>query len=665
MNKKNIINIGILAMTLLLSACGNRESHTPSLASPSLSNATALVSSTGVVIDDITFTNAGGVISSCTISPDLPVGLILSQSNCSITGIATATQTITTHTVTARNATSSDTATVSITINTPIFTANEPLQTDQWYLNNIGTAPDTWGQYTDLIAGADMRVAGAWGQGVSGENIIVTIVDDGVDFTHPDLVETEVAGKSVQKLSPAAIGNNDHGTGCAGIIASVKNSYGLVGIAPNSKIISYHFIGGPVQNPYKLTLEANISQVSNHSYGPPDNGQLHTQSSHWYDMIKALATQLGSGKGHVLLFSSGNGRAHVPRDYKPSELNSNYVYLDATIVVRKTFGDYAGLDMSQNHPYVISVSGFNANNKDVNYAEAGPSTLVVGATGATLPGPVGTEKNTGNPIGSLVANDATNVPSPAIATTGRNNISYIINKSFRTGGIEEPAGFNMSFNGTSAATATASGVVALILAANQNLTWRDVRWVLAKTARKIQVDSNITNQATGRPSTAEFGKAIWSTTGNATFGKFSHYFGYGAANANAAVSLVKSANYNLLPVLNECTVTVTNNVATIPATGCPNIIEFVQVRFTATSGININNETYTIQHKDNVGKIISLIAPTTCRTGVNCSITTDTTARTGTVGFLGDTLEPNDAFRFTTSSARITTSEITVFGHSN
>jgi hypothetical protein len=120
---------------------------------------------------------------------------------------------------------------------------------------------------------------------------------------------------------------------------------------------------------------------------------------------------------------------------------------------------------------------------------------------------------------------------------------------------------------------------------------------------------------------------------------------------------------------------VTNNVATIPAAGCPNTIEFVQVKFTAASGMSINDESYTMQHKNNVGKIISLLVPTTCRKdtdgnnneekNIDCSITADTTAKTGTVGFLGDRLSANDTFTFTTSSNNITTSEITVFGHSN
>ncbi|MDQ7068387.1 MAG: S8 family serine peptidase [Sulfurimonas sp.] len=301
-------------------------------------------------------------------------------------------------------------------------------------------------------------------------------------------------------------------------------------------------------------LDDNISQVSNHSYGPNDDGVLYTQATADYDAIKSLVTNSNNGKGHVLLFAAGNGRSYIPKDYLPSELNAGYSQYDANETIRKNLGDYAGLDMSQNNPYVFCISGFDANDKDVTYAEAGPSVLVAGATGDSAPEPSGTLNSDGSNTGIYQDENATKKPAPAMATTGRAGVSYVSNSSFRDGGIDEPAGFNMAFNGTSAATPSVTGVVALIRSANPALTWRDVRWILAKTARKIQVDANITNKATGQPSTGIYGKPIWSTTGNATFGKYSHYFGYGAADANASVALAKSSSYSLLPAMQECTI---------------------------------------------------------------------------------------------------------------
>jgi subtilisin family serine protease len=44
--------------------------------------------------------------------------------------------------------------------------------------------------------------------------------------------------------------------------------------------------------------------------------------------------------------------------------------------------------------------------------------------------------------------------------------------------------YTASFNGTSAAAPTASGVIALMLEANPKLTFWEVKYILAKTARR-------------------------------------------------------------------------------------------------------------------------------------------------------------------------------------
>ncbi len=46
------------------------------------------------------------------------------------------------------------------------------------------------------------------------------------------------------------------------------------------------------------------------------------------------------------------------------------------------------------------------------------------------------------------------------------------------------ANYTNTFNGTSSAAPLAAGVIALVLEANPNLTWRDLRIVLAQSARK-------------------------------------------------------------------------------------------------------------------------------------------------------------------------------------
>ena len=48
--------------------------------------------------------------------------------------------------------------------------------------------------------------------------------------------------------------------------------------------------------------------------------------------------------------------------------------------------------------------------------------------------------------------------------------------------------YTNSMNGTSSATPVTSGSIALILEANPKLTWRDVKYILAKTATMVDPD---------------------------------------------------------------------------------------------------------------------------------------------------------------------------------
>ena len=81
-----------------------------------------------------------------------------------------------------------------------------------------------------------------------------------------------------------------------------------------------------------------------------------------------------------------------------------------------------------------------------------------------------------------------------------------------------------SSGGGSTATAVVSGVAALVRAANTELTWRDVKLILAASARKN--DSGNSGWRTGAPK--------YGATGSYNF---NHEYGFGVVNAKAAVDL--------------------------------------------------------------------------------------------------------------------------------
>ncbi|PPK69687.1 S8 family serine peptidase [Actinokineospora auranticolor] len=78
-------------------------------------------------------------------------------------------------------------------------------------------------------------------------DVVVGVLDSGIEATHPDLAPNIDASRSVgctdqgvPNTSPAAWAptTSDHGTHVAGIIAAAKNGVGVVGVAPNVKLAS-------------------------------------------------------------------------------------------------------------------------------------------------------------------------------------------------------------------------------------------------------------------------------------------------------------------------------------------------------------------------------------------------------------------------------------------
>ncbi|KAJ7394411.1 hypothetical protein OS493_000220 [Desmophyllum pertusum] len=68
----------------------------------------------------------------------------------------------------------------------------DPKFRDQWYLLNQGQSTGP--------AGVDLDVMPVWRQGITGRGVVVSILDDGVDHTHPDLRDNFVSQRCDSKL---------------------------------------------------------------------------------------------------------------------------------------------------------------------------------------------------------------------------------------------------------------------------------------------------------------------------------------------------------------------------------------------------------------------------------------------------------------------------------
>lgn len=106
------------------------------------------------------------------------------------------------------------------------WTPNDPLFDQQWHYHNTG---QIWaGQM-----GADIDLKRAWDIEKGNPNVIVAIMDDGVDFNHPDLAANMWSGIGYNFVDNTdTIVPGHHGTHVAGTVAAVSNNnIGVAGIA--------------------------------------------------------------------------------------------------------------------------------------------------------------------------------------------------------------------------------------------------------------------------------------------------------------------------------------------------------------------------------------------------------------------------------------------------
>jgi alpha-tubulin suppressor-like RCC1 family protein len=117
-------------------AKGNTGSASLSLTvntpAPNIANVADQVAIIGSAITDITFSNSGGAIASCTVAPTLPAGLSIDSTTCTISGTPTEVRVLTLYTVTAKNAADdTDSTTFSLTVNAPAPNLANAVATNQ------------------------------------------------------------------------------------------------------------------------------------------------------------------------------------------------------------------------------------------------------------------------------------------------------------------------------------------------------------------------------------------------------------------------------------------------------------------------------------------------------------------------------------------------------
>ena len=226
---------------------------------------------------------------------------------------------------------------------------NDPMFAEQWPLYNDGTINPS------ARAGADINVLQAWNRTAGRNDVIVAVVDEGVQYNHPDLAANMWSGIGRNfcraTTDPAKITwGRGHGTHVAGTIAAVNNNgIGISGIAGGTgsgdgvKIMSCQIF-----HPQSGLEDATSTQTAEAIKYAADNGAVICQNSWGYDagtmtlhqwtiqdratreaidyfiqyagMSPDGETQTGPMAGGLVIFAAGNewsGQASYPGSYKP------------------------------------------------------------------------------------------------------------------------------------------------------------------------------------------------------------------------------------------------------------------------------------------------------------------------------------------------------------
>lgn len=174
---------------------------------------------------------------------------------------------------------------------------DDPMFGAQWYLDRIG-------------------ILDAWALSTGDAATTISIVDDGCDLLHADLLPHLLPGADVYDMDDdpsyaPGLAGNAHGTSCAGIAGAVgDDGVGIAGACPECTLRCVRLLGAsgatiPISadvRAFELAIEWGVSVVSN-SWGfvdaIPSPGPLATA-------IEAVFTEGRGGLGALVVFAAGN-----------------------------------------------------------------------------------------------------------------------------------------------------------------------------------------------------------------------------------------------------------------------------------------------------------------------------------------------------------------------
>lgn len=404
---------------------------------------------------------------------------------------------------------------------------SDPLFIYAWHLKNTGQNVFSG---TSATVGYDLGLQKTWGSGIYGQGIKILISDDGVEKLHEDLTDNFFSGKEYRDylvsnwLSDSAPPSDVdfHGTSVAGLVAAVGwNGKGSLGVAPKAKMVATNFMSDNVTrtSPVIADQAKGSVDVVNMSWGYTQTNYTEIEPT-FNDQLKFGTENGRSGKGVLYVRSAGNSRLEL---------------------VGRSVNDYrlgsANFDGNNITPYSINVGAILANGKNAYYSSPGSNLWISapgGDDGVTSPAMVTTDRT-----GCTLGYSNKNLTSP---------LAELGNGFLKGSNGNGSCNYTVTFNGTSSAAPNVTGSIALLLQAFPQLTWRDVKYILAKTAIKGISDgqpfenflyqNNSTRFANHKSPTGYTWDDEW-VVNDAGF-NFNNLFGFGLINVDAAVEFAKT-----------------------------------------------------------------------------------------------------------------------------
>ncbi len=317
---------------------------------------------------------------------------------------------------------------------------------------------------TGGLSGEDINVTGVWNK-YNGTGIFISVVDDGLDHEHPDIEGNYNSTFSFDWCNddpdPSPNSWDGHGTAAGGVAAAVgDNGIDVTGASFGASLSGSTLIACGTSDEMEadaLSFQSDDIDIYTNSWGPSDDGQTLEAPG----ALTLAAIENGAYQGRSGL---GNIYTWAAGNGLEDDDNANY-------------------DGYANSRYTIAVTAINHLGEQSYYAEPGANILVAAHS---------------------------NGDGEGITTTDNEGSG-----GYSNGDVTD------NFGGTSSATPLAAGVIALILEANVNLTWRDVQHILVQSSRVN--DEN---------------DSSWEINGAGL--QVSHKYGFGVVDAGSAVSLAEN-----------------------------------------------------------------------------------------------------------------------------